>query len=31
VGVDRVGQREALRQHGANIVVDDLSELLDRT
>jgi beta-phosphoglucomutase family hydrolase len=29
VGVDRVGQREALRQHGANRVVDDLSELLD--
>lgn len=29
VGVDRVGQREALKQHGATIVVDDLSELLD--
>jgi beta-phosphoglucomutase family hydrolase len=29
VGVDRVGQREALRQHGATRVVDDLSELLD--
>jgi beta-phosphoglucomutase family hydrolase len=30
VGVDRVGQRDALRQHGADVVVDDLSELLDR-
>jgi HAD superfamily hydrolase (TIGR01509 family) len=29
VGVDRVGQRDALRQHGATRVVDDLSELLD--
>jgi beta-phosphoglucomutase family hydrolase len=29
VGVDRVGQREALRQHGADIVVNDLSELVD--
>jgi beta-phosphoglucomutase family hydrolase len=28
VGVDRVGQREALKQHGADIVVDDLAELL---
>jgi beta-phosphoglucomutase family hydrolase len=28
VGVDRVGQRDALRQHGADIVVDDLAELL---
>jgi beta-phosphoglucomutase family hydrolase len=28
VGVDRVGQREALRAHGADIVVDDLAELL---
>jgi beta-phosphoglucomutase family hydrolase len=28
VGVDRVGQREALRQHGADRVVDDLEELL---
>jgi beta-phosphoglucomutase family hydrolase len=28
VGVDRVGQREALKQHGASIVVDDLEELL---
>jgi beta-phosphoglucomutase family hydrolase len=30
VGVDRVGQREALQQHGADVVVDDLAELLDR-
>jgi beta-phosphoglucomutase family hydrolase len=30
VGVDRVGQRAALQQHGATIVVDDLAELLDR-
>jgi beta-phosphoglucomutase family hydrolase len=29
VGVDRVGQAEALREHGADIVVKDLSELLD--
>ena len=28
VGVDRVGQREALLEHGADIVVDDLAELL---
>ncbi|MCL4423424.1 MAG: beta-phosphoglucomutase family hydrolase [Actinobacteria bacterium] len=28
VGVDRVGQAEALRAHGATIVVADLSELL---
>jgi beta-phosphoglucomutase family hydrolase len=31
VGVDRVGQAEALRQHGADIVVADLAELLDRS
>jgi len=30
VGVDRVGQAEALREHGADIVVRDLAELLDR-
>jgi beta-phosphoglucomutase family hydrolase len=30
VGVDRVGQAEALREHGADIVVQDLSDLLDR-
>jgi beta-phosphoglucomutase family hydrolase len=29
VGVDRVGQADALREHGANIVVGDLAELLD--
>ena len=29
VGVDRVGQRAALLEHGADIVVDDLAELLD--
>ena len=28
VGVDRVGQRDALKQHGADTVVDDLAELL---
>jgi HAD superfamily hydrolase (TIGR01509 family) len=30
VGVDRVGQAEALREHGADVVVKDLSELLDK-
>jgi beta-phosphoglucomutase family hydrolase len=30
VGVDRVGQANALRSHGADIVVGDLSELLER-
>jgi beta-phosphoglucomutase family hydrolase len=30
VGVDRVGQVEALREHGADVVVRDLAELLDR-
>lgn len=29
VGVDRAGQAAALREHGADIVVSDLSELLD--
>ncbi len=29
VGVDRVGQAEALRAHGADVVVSDLAELLD--
>jgi phosphoglycolate phosphatase-like HAD superfamily hydrolase len=29
VGVDRTGQAEALREHGADIVVTDLSELLE--
>jgi beta-phosphoglucomutase-like phosphatase (HAD superfamily) len=28
VGVDRVGQAEALRQNGADVVVTDLAELL---
>jgi beta-phosphoglucomutase family hydrolase len=30
VGVDRVGQAEQLRKHGADIVVRDLSEFLDK-
>ncbi len=30
VGVDRAGQAEALREHGASVVVNDLSELLGR-
>jgi beta-phosphoglucomutase family hydrolase len=30
VGVDRVGQGEELRRHGADIVVSDLAELLER-
>ena len=30
VGVDRVGQRDALKKHGADIVVDDLAELLEQ-
>jgi beta-phosphoglucomutase family hydrolase len=29
VGVDRVGQADALREHGADVVVRDLAELLD--
>ena len=29
VGVDRVGQAEALREHGADVVVSDLAELID--
>jgi beta-phosphoglucomutase family hydrolase len=29
VGVDRAGQAQALREHGADIVVGDLGELLD--
>src|SRR4051812_25772004 len=28
VGVDRVGQAEALKEHGADVVVDDLADLL---
>ena len=31
VGVDRVGQADALRQHGADVVVQDLSELLGQS
>ena len=31
VGVDRVGQREELRRHGADVVVSDLAELLTTT
>jgi beta-phosphoglucomutase family hydrolase len=30
VGVDRAGQADALAEHGADIVVDDLSELIER-
>ena len=30
VGVDRAGQADALREHGADVVVSDLAELLDR-
>ncbi len=30
VGVDRIGHGDALRRHGAGIVVTDLSELIDR-
>jgi beta-phosphoglucomutase-like phosphatase (HAD superfamily) len=29
VGVDRVGQADVLHEHGASIVVSDLSELLE--
>jgi beta-phosphoglucomutase family hydrolase len=31
VGVDRVGQADALKAHGADVVVKDLAELLDRS
>jgi beta-phosphoglucomutase family hydrolase len=31
VGVDRVGQAAALRQHGADVVVQDLSDLLGQS
>jgi beta-phosphoglucomutase family hydrolase len=31
IGVDRVGQAAALKEHGADVVVKDLSELLART
>jgi HAD superfamily hydrolase (TIGR01509 family) len=30
VGVDRVGQAEALRDHGADLVVADLAAMLDK-
>ncbi len=30
VGVDRVGQRDELLAHGADVVVDDLAQLLDQ-
>jgi beta-phosphoglucomutase family hydrolase len=30
IGVDRVGQADALREHGADIVVRDLAELLEQ-
>ena len=29
IGVDRVGQAEELKKHGADVVVKDLAELLD--
>ncbi len=29
VGVDRVGQADELRAHGADVVVTDLADLLD--
>jgi len=28
VGVDRVGQADALKEHGADVVVSDLSNLI---
>jgi beta-phosphoglucomutase family hydrolase len=31
VGVDRVGQADALREHGADVVVTDLAQLLERS
>ncbi|MFJ5230004.1 HAD family hydrolase [Kitasatospora sp. NPDC088391] len=31
VGVNRTGQADALREHGASLVVDDLSELLEES
>jgi beta-phosphoglucomutase family hydrolase len=31
VGVDRVGQADALKEHGADVVVKDLAELLDHS
>jgi hypothetical protein len=29
IGVDRLGQADALREHGADVVVADLAELLE--
>jgi beta-phosphoglucomutase-like phosphatase (HAD superfamily) len=29
VGIDRAGQAEALKQHGADVVVTDLAELMN--
>jgi beta-phosphoglucomutase-like phosphatase (HAD superfamily) len=29
VGVDRLGQADALREHGADVVVADLADLLE--
>jgi beta-phosphoglucomutase family hydrolase len=31
IGIDRVGQARALREHGADVVVTDLEQLLDET
>jgi beta-phosphoglucomutase-like phosphatase (HAD superfamily) len=31
VGVDRTGQADALKKHGADVVVADLAELLDQS
>jgi beta-phosphoglucomutase family hydrolase len=31
VGVDRVGQAEALKEHGADVVVTDLADLMERS
>jgi beta-phosphoglucomutase family hydrolase len=30
IGVDRAGQADALREHGADVVVEDLAELVDQ-
>ncbi|MHA6794611.1 beta-phosphoglucomutase family hydrolase [Pseudonocardia bannensis] len=31
IGVDRLGQTDALRRHGADVVVDDLADLLEES
>jgi beta-phosphoglucomutase-like phosphatase (HAD superfamily) len=31
VGVDRLDQADALREHGADVVVTDLADLLERS